>query len=225
MKKQRMMKMNKLPHEILRKIVDDIDDDERSSCSAGAINFMRERLNVDETDSYVKDLQNIIRYIAYEIEKYYTPRPRFQDGELACENDVFVDSLGDEHTISLIEPAFKVWDTDNCFVRYNNLLKRPEPKALDADGVEIKVGDTVWIIESGAKGKVEEINKDRAYVKCDDGWLADVHVSNLTHQEPDSLEKLRDDMREFVDAGYKYPGGTMTNGWLDRLTAIMERDA
>lgn len=164
--------------------------------------------------------------IADEIEKYYDPKLRFEDGEPAKEGDKYIDSNGIECIISGIDNRARIWDENGeCkYVDTCRPLIRPESKTLDAKGEEIKVGDTVWIIESGAKGKVEEINKDRAYVKCDDGWLADVHVSNLTHQEPDSLEKLRDDMREFVDAGYKYPGGTMTNGWLDRLTAIMERD-
>ena len=100
-------------------------------------------------------------------------------------------------------------------------IKRPEPKVLDADGVEIKVGDTVRIIESGDKGKVEEINKDRVYVKCDDGWIDDAHVSQITHREPDSHEKLRDDMSK----SYEISGVMVLGRYIDRLTAIMERDA
>lgn len=203
--------MEKLPHERLREdgLYNYITDEE---CSVTACS---------------KCEQFVANKIADEIEKYYIPRPRFEDGEPVQFGDEVEDgtiheiAFWDDGTILLLdETPETIYEVSaGCFI------KRPEPKALDAKGVEINVGETVWIIESGAKGKVEEINKDRVYVKCDDGWLADVHVSHITHREPDSLEKLRDDMREFVDTEYKISGGTKTNEWLDRLAAIMERDA
>lgn len=36
-------------------------------------------------------------------------------------------------------------------------VKRPAPKVLDADGVEIRVGDTVWTVESLRQGTVKQI--------------------------------------------------------------------
>lgn len=175
--------------------------------------------------------QLVANKIADEIEKYYIPRPRFEDGELACENDVFVDSLGDDHTISLIETAFRIWDTDNCFVRYNNLLKRHELKILDADGVEIKVGDTVWDLDSGEKLTVVEFaNREHGIIQCsneEDEYYSDHDAHRLTHREPDSLEKLRDDLRDLVP--FMPADEFMVNACdlisiTNRLTAIMERD-
>lgn len=166
--------------------------------------------------------------LADEIETYYDPKLRFEDGEPAKEGDKYIDSNGRECIISRIDNHARIWDEiGECeYVDTCRPLIRPESKARDAKGEETNVGDTVWIIESGAKGKVEEINKDRVYVKCDDGWLADVHVSNITHREPDSLEKLRDDMNYSIIEG-TYPG--TAHEYLcrcaKRLTAIMERDA
>lgn len=168
--------------------------------------------------------------LAEEIEKYYIPRPRFEDGEPLRLGDEVEDgtiheiAFWDDGTIILLdETPETIYEVSaGCFI------KRPESKVLDADGVEIKVGDTVWIIESGAKGKVEESKKDRAYIKCDDGWLADVHVSNLTHREPDSLEKLRDDLRDlipFIPADEFTVNASDLISITNRLTAIMERDA
>ena len=223
--------MNKLPHEKLREIT------ESKHCLYCVKSLFGEKSCPDTTcDDCIRQAA---KKLADEIEKYYVPRPRFEDGEpVQFGDDIEIynrSGLLDSGIIQSFHPNNgRVWILSLVGVNHERLvrfdpdtcvIKRPELKVFDADGVEIKVGDTVWIIEPVAKGKVEEINKDRAYVKCDDGWLADVRVSNLTHREPDSLEKLRNDMREFVDTEYKIPGGTKTNEWLDRLTAIMERDA
>lgn len=198
--------MEKLPHERLREggLYNYITDEE---CSVTACS---------------KCEQFVANKIADEIEKYYIPRPRFEDGELACENDVFVDGLGDEHTISLIEPAFKIWDTDNCFVRYKNLLKRPEPKVLDAEGNEIKVGDTVFENNSPIPLKVVTVYGDGDISAVGDrGICSKLDSSNYSHREPDSLEKLLFELRgvDFI------PSKEYLNHIADRLIAIMERDA
>ena len=208
--------MKKLLHERLRYIAEGED----TGCHQFALSVDME---CEDTDTCTQCAKRVLAAISDEIEKYYIPRPRFEDGELACENDVFVDNFGDEHTISLIEAAFKVWDTDNCFVRYNNLLKRPE-KVLDSDGVEIKGGDTVWHVNGSNPWEVCEVTANGILIK-DELSVSDgcnmFEPDSLTHREPDSLEKLRDEMLA-VDG----PVGTITAGkWADRLTAIMERDA
>lgn len=96
------------------------------------------------------------------------------------------------------------------------VIKRPEHNALDADGVETKTNDTVWIISSGVKGTVSFIHGKRVHINFDDGGDADIPLSNITHREPDSLEKMRDDLKR------KYGSNS---AWVKRLTAIMERDA
>lgn len=186
------------------------------------------------TTSFHRDLAG---EIADEIEKYYIPLPRFENGEPVRFGDVFRTELGNVECVAVEYNEYNAWVKDGTDNDWNASISADEmakihrlPKVLDADGVEIKVGDTVWIIESGDKGKVEEINKDRVYVKCDDGWLADVHVSHITHREPDSLQRVQqlasdwaheDNISNSSAADFRDVMEEIAN----RFTAIMERDA
>lgn len=196
--------MNKLLHERLRDI----------ALRGGYLNRVRTLIGKEECpNGDCRDcVKQAAKTLADEIEKYYIPRPRFEDGEpVQFGDDIEIYNLTgllDSGTIQSFHPNNgSAWMLSLVGVNHERLvrfdpgtcvIKRPEPKALDADGVETKTNDTVWIIESGDKGKVEEINKDRVYVKCDDGWLADVHVSNITHREPDSLESCLSSYAESI---------------------------
>ena len=46
---------------------------------------------------------------------------------------------------------------NEVFCRYGERVKRPAPKVLDADGAEIRAGDTVWHAEDGREGTVKQI--------------------------------------------------------------------
>ena len=48
-------------------------------------------------------------------------------------------------------------------------LKRPAPKVLDADGEEIRVGDTVWNLGGGGPYTVAGFDGGTPYVLCDEG--------------------------------------------------------
>lgn len=78
---------------------------------------------------------------------------------------------------------------DRCFI------PRPAPDALGADGLPIKVGETVWGILRGSKGIVNFLNDDStAYVEWDDGrWFPSIDCCNLTHTPPDTQERIDDD--------------------------------
>lgn len=63
--------------------------------------------------------------------------------------------------------------------------------AIDADGVLIKVGDTVWL-KDGTELLVEEVN--RHGVRCLDGETRMMlYPKLLTHTRSDSWERLKDD--------------------------------
>ena len=66
-------------------------------------------------------------------------------------------------------------------------VKRTVPKVLDADGAEIRVGDTVWATNGHGPFEVTRIvNADRLRVICDDeknGHL-NVYPESLTHRAP-----------------------------------------
>ena len=77
------------------------------------------------------------------------------------------------------------------FMLPSERVKRPAPKVLDADGVPIKVGDTVWH-EDGSEWLVEEMN--RYGVRCFDGdKRRTFNAKCLTHTRPDSWERLEED--------------------------------
>lgn len=96
---------------------------------------------------------------------------------------------------------------------------------LDADGDPIKVGDVVWGVKSGCKYEVIEVPDAHLFSTVDirnveTGSTGGIYAGLLTHKEPDSLEKLRDDIRNSNHA---------TNAcaamWDKRLTALIERGA
>lgn len=172
--------------------------------------------------------------LADEIEKYYVPRPQFENGEpVQFGDDIEIYNLTgllDSGIIQSFHPNNgRVWMLSLVGVDHERLvrfdpgtcvIKRPEPKVLDADGVEIKVGDTVWGLDSGEKLTVVEFaNREHGIVQCSNGedeYYGDHDAHRLTHREPDSLKKLRDDLKR------KYGSNS---SWVKRLTAIMERDA
>ncbi len=90
----------------------------------------------------------------------------------------------------------------DAFYRYGERVKRPAPKVLDADGVEIRVGDTVYEIDgTGHAYKVVGIRVGDGdpltptVVTCDEGDGTSEHFlpGQLTHERPDSWERLEAD--------------------------------
>lgn len=181
------------------------------------------------TDLYESEMEAL----AEEIEKYYIPRPRFDDGEPVHFDDRFYS--GYTHAIETVSSmkftpgGFKL----NGGLRYDygEPVRRclPEPKVLDADGVEIKVGDAVWSLNDSTKWEVTEIHPTEPRIslrqldteKEVEGWW--FLSSEYSHREPDSLEKLRDDIREYLSEGVVID--SRVRPWEQRLTAIMECDA
>lgn len=112
-------------------------------------------------------------------------------------------------------------------------VKRPAPKVLDADGVEIKEDDTMF-----GTGREQHrytvqspysINKEvgeRFCVRCydhDEGNIVWCDPSMLTHREPDSLEKLLNDIRDYLANGVVID--RRIRPWEQRLAALIERGA
>ena len=143
--------------------------------------------------------------------------PRFEDGELV--------KIGDE--VEFEGEAAKVLDVAFSVVRFSlgvgtattsgrvygflgEPAKRPAPKVLDADGVPIKVGDTVWAIYNGCKHIVMAVCSDGSLhpeMVTDDGCMVEYEeglwdfAKKVTHEQPDSWILWGEDLDMAVKAG------------------------
>lgn len=127
--------------------------------------------------------------------------PRFEDGdpvwfgddvsEIDARSFVFIESGAMVTNLTSV-PAY------GKFLRCSEPLKRPAPKVLDADGVEIKVGDTVWTLD-GLKGVVTKVEDGAAYIAYESDYAQCEEADNLTHTRPDSWERLEEDAADLDD--------------------------
>lgn len=127
--------------------------------------------------------------------------PKFEDGEYVWIGD---DVSGmDVRSFVFTESGAMVTNLTSVpaygeYRKYGEPFKRPAPKVLDADGVEIKVGDTVWhedgtMLRVDGFGGIEDgetivnVHVIRGAVP----WIA-VRSLSLTHTRPDSREQVVD---------------------------------
>lgn len=134
--------------------------------------------------------------------------PRFEDGGLV--------RIGDElefegKTMLVCDATFYAdgWElwcdrgdmNSRLYGSYGERVKRPAPKALDADGVPIKVGDVVYFVGgAGVRHAVKDIifEPGGAFVGIIDEKVRCplmVNPDTLTHERPDSWEKLEEDAK------------------------------
>lgn len=164
--------------------------------------------------------------------RWFIRRPRFEDGEPVKLGDDTDKLHGVEKFIFTRSGGVSCQMQDADGVMHNvfpgELVKRPAPKIIDAEGVEVKVGDTVWPTESpGMQMTVGDLQNTYGLgvtVKCAfDGDIYNFNPRNLTHREPDSLEKLRDDLMTAHESWDGNPNKLVD--YADRLTALIERGA
>lgn len=150
--------------------------------------------------------------------------PRYDDGEPVW--------FGDGAAVNVGNIAIEAIEfTDGCaYVKdgacgdYNTLVqvfkhvKRPAPEVLDADGVEIKVGDTVWH-EDGSElhviGFGDAQNGETMlaveYAAGPTKW-GEVRCLSVTHTRPDSWEQLEEDARK---GACEYAGAYLKRDTID----------
>ena len=92
--------------------------------------------------------------------------------------------------------------------KYGERVKRPAPEVLDADGVPIKVGDTVYFVDGDARAlTVECIDANGGEPAVDlvyAGQILRWHSANpekLTHERPDSWRLWGEDLDMAVKFG------------------------
>lgn len=146
--------------------------------------------------------------------------PRFEDGERVWYGDAFVDDQGGERRvahIALSEGSACITDSKllGSDRASGEAFKRPAPEMLDADGVPIKVGDTVWHYSGFAHGVVTSIDEDSLMgtVRYVNGSMEFIDVArDLTHTRPDSWERLEEDAKKGV---CEYAGAYRKSGTID----------
>lgn len=129
--------------------------------------------------------------------------PRFEDGELVRPNDKLLDKDGDWFRAVKFEFTCDWWSVTGyqCEgfgelsaktrrtlqgMAYGERVKRPAPKALDADGAEIRVGDTVYDTElaNGDKFTVESIDKNGDVTAHGNKYILTQRSVAFTHRAP-----------------------------------------
>ena len=143
--------------------------------------------------------------------------PRFEDGEpVGIGDDVSVG--GEPWKVRCAILREECWalsverDYDTATVRgdYGERVKRPAPKVLDADGVPIEVGDTVWATYNGCKHIVMAVCSDGSLhpeMVTDDGCMVEYEeglwdfAKKVTHEQPDSWILWGEDLDMAVKVG------------------------
>lgn len=171
--------------------------------------------------------------------------PRFEDGEYVWFGDEFLCRCGKSHVcdgVRVQNTGEKVIFAANhphaIFLKdgseYDERAKRPAPKVLDADGVEIHVGDTVWHCNGIASGVVTSIDagslmNTTRYVDESGNEFRDA-ARSLTHTRPDSWERLEEDAEsirqiiacnfgDFSPSDFKQSGDSLQ----DRVSGLVRR--
>ena len=127
--------------------------------------------------------------------------PRFEDGEPVMVGDRFIDHKANERTVRSVivnDDGVELRTFDGTFDWHETgeRVKRHAPKVLDANGVEIKLGDTVWhCIGIYDELVVEEIDDESGWVvtRSANGGCLSAYNTHLTHIAPDSWEQLEED--------------------------------
>lgn len=134
----------------------------------------------------------------------WLPRPRFEDGEPVQSSDM--EEIGALATCCVytdgswvFEPDKyedemnpKPWDSQSG--TRNDRVKRPAAEVLDADGVPIKVGETVWLSKTGIEitvSRITENDEGNTIVCANDGaFKLEFMPCWITHTPPENQEDI-----------------------------------
>ena len=154
--------------------------------------------------------------------------PRFEDGTpVGIGDDVSVGGEAWKVRCAILREEY--WalsverDYDTATVRgdYGERVKRPTPKVLDADGVPIEVGDTVYGDDDPEQLIVDSFDGPGCVcltlAKSPSGMLYTIEPSRLSHERPDSWERLEADAAK---EACEYAGARKNPADPDRYTCI-----
>ena len=147
--------------------------------------------------------------------------PRFEDGGLVGIGDE-VEFKGETMRVCLATldaDGWALWCSregidGRLSGSFGERVKRPTPKVLDADGAPIEVGDTVYLRSNGREGKVVGFYEDKGETWVGETWVSvsyelgsdrmtvNTEGKALTHERPDSWERIEDDAYHLVMSEY-----------------------
>ena len=119
--------------------------------------------------------------------------PRFEDGEPVRVGDEFTGKDGKTYTVKQVRFMgfyFSLYDfggeKPQFKADYGERVKRPTPKVLDADGVEIEVGDDLYSVEGMLKFHVSAIDKKSGRIATEAMFALDkwADPKMYTHRAP-----------------------------------------
>ena len=172
------------------------------------------------------------------LHRCFLPRPRFEDGEPVQMGDEIAICGGDidvnEVVMLLDGSGYRLLhSTDVSASAIEDRVDRPAPEALGADGLPIKVGETVYDTETGGAYVVRLPYAGTGKTFFEDGSCRD--PAYLTHTPPETQERIDDDAtlppREYYarhighDVGLKDDAEVTEAMVLDLLRRQRELDA
>lgn len=139
--------------------------------------------------------------------------PRFEDGEPVMFGDRFIDHKANERTVRSVivnndGVELRTFDGTFDWHETGERVKSPIQSVLDADGVEIRAGDTVWFRSLSTGDRMRKatvtgfgehsLDGPLATLQDEAGGTWHIDPKKVTHVQPDSWERLEEDA-EFND--------------------------
>lgn len=117
--------------------------------------------------------------------------PRFEDGEPVWYGDEVDNMRSSVIAVEFFDGSITLSsDFDHLHLSFGERVKRPARNILDADGVEIKAGDTVWRKGKPTEYKVAIVIDVVVYLTYKtsngDNSTTTIFARKLTHTRPDS---------------------------------------
>ena len=141
--------------------------------------------------------------------------PRFENGEPVWYGDEVDTMRSSVIAVEFFDGSITLSsDFGHLHLSFGERVKRPAPKVLDADGVEIEVGDTVWYrslctMDSTRKATVagfgeHSLDGPLVTLKDEAGKTWHIDPKKITHTRPDSWERLEEDVNTIVTGDGMY---------------------
>lgn len=135
--------------------------------------------------------------------------PRFEDGEPVWYGDEVDNMRSSVIAAEFFDGSITLSsDFDHLHLSFGERVKRPAQSVLDADGVEIKAGDTVWRKGKPTEYKVAIVIDGVVYLTYKtsngDNSTTTIFSRKLTHTRPDSWERLEEDVNTIVTGDGMY---------------------